>query len=155
MVAAINSPIAGKPADAKKPEPKLLHQVYFKSVGPRTYASQLKECANGNHMLLISEGKREENGDLRMTRLCVFSEDFPAFFKMLKETEAHIQTHPLPEAVRNRRRDFWAKQATAKPEVKSGAPAAVAPTPAPSPKLQTATATGKQMRPARAMAATS
>jgi hypothetical protein len=133
MVATTNRP-EGKGQQLKKPEPKLLHQLYFKSVGPRTYAVQLKECANGNHMLLISEGKREENGDLRMTRLCVFSEDFPDFFKMLRESEAYIGAHPVPEAVRNRRRDFWAKQAAPKTQN----------------NLQSGAAGGKQMKPAGA-----
>lgn len=143
MVATANRPDAKK-AGQKKPEPKLLHQVYFKSVGPRTYAAQLKECANGNHMLLISEGKREENGDLRMTRLCVFSEDFPAFFKMLRDSETYIAAHPLPEAVKNRRRDFWAKQAAPRTEGNRAEA-----------NLQSNAAGGKQMRPAGAMAVTS
>jgi hypothetical protein len=134
MVAAAAKRPEGNKPEQKKPEPKLLHQVYFKSVGPRTYAAQLKECANGNHMLLVSEGKREENGDLRMTRLCVFSEEFLAFFKMLRDTEAHIQAHPVPESVRNRRKEFWAKQAAPKAQ----------------PNLQSAPAGGKQMRPAGA-----
>jgi hypothetical protein len=46
--------------DKPKPEPKILHQSYFKSVGPRTYASQLKELPNGNHLLVLTEGKRDQ-----------------------------------------------------------------------------------------------
>jgi Protein of unknown function (DUF3276) len=100
-----------KPAKAQKPEPKILFQKYFKSVGPRTYASQLKELANGNHMLVLTEGKRDETtGELRKSSLCVFAEDFDAFFALLKDSSAFIQSHPLPPDVRERRRRFWAKK---------------------------------------------
>ena len=34
-----------------KPEPTILFQKFFKSVGPRTYAAQVKEAANGNHFV--------------------------------------------------------------------------------------------------------
>ena len=55
----------GKP----KPEPKILFQTYFKSVGPRTYAAQLKEAGNGNHFLVLTEGKRDDaSGDVKRTR---------------------------------------------------------------------------------------
>ncbi|HUB24153.1 MAG TPA: DUF3276 family protein [Tepidisphaeraceae bacterium] len=106
-----------RPAKAK-PEPKILHQTFFKSVGPRTYASQVKELANGNQMLLLTEGRRDEStGELRKTRLAVFAEDFAVFFNMLKETSQFIDAHPLPEAVRQRRQQFWKKAAARKTPV--------------------------------------
>ena len=97
-----------------KQEPKILHQTFFKSIGPRTYASQVKELGNGNHMLMLTEGRRDEaTGELRKTRLCVFSEDFPVFFNMLKESSRFIESHPLPDDVRKRRQKYWAKTAAA------------------------------------------
>jgi hypothetical protein len=101
-----------KPANGKpKPEPKIIHQTFFKSVGPRTYASQVKELANGNHMLLLTEGRRDEvSGEVRKTRLAVFSEDFPAFFQMVKQTAEFIKAHPVPPDVQARRKKFWYKQ---------------------------------------------
>jgi hypothetical protein len=99
-----------------KQEPKILHQTFFKSIGPRTYASQVKELANGNQMLLLTEGRRDEvTGELRKTRLCVFAEDFPVFFNMLKESSRFIDSHPLSDEVRRRRERFWQKQAKAAP----------------------------------------
>jgi hypothetical protein len=111
---------AGKP----KVEPKIIHQTFFRSVGPRTYASQVKELGNGNQLLVLTEGKRDDaTGEVRKTRLFVYAEDFSAFFKMLKESAAFISAHPLPEAVRKKRQQFWAKQAA---ESKSPRPAQVA-----------------------------
>ncbi len=93
-----------------KPEPKILFQSYFKSVGPRTYAAQMKEAANGNHFLVLTEGKRDESsGDVKKTRLFVFSEDFVAFFRLMKETSEFIKAHPLSEKVKQKREKFWAK----------------------------------------------
>jgi hypothetical protein len=94
-----------------KPEPKILFQKYFKSVGPRTYAAQVKELANGNHLLVLTEGKRDpESGDVRKTRLFVFGEDILAFFRLLHETAGFIRANPLPEEVKKRREKFWAKK---------------------------------------------
>ena len=50
---------AGK-FNGPKPEPKILFQQFFKSVGPRTYAAQVKQAANGNHFLVLTEGKRDD-----------------------------------------------------------------------------------------------
>ena len=48
----------------------ILFQQFFKSVGPRTYAAQIKQASNGNHYLLLTEGKREKDSDeVRKTRL--------------------------------------------------------------------------------------
>src|SRR4051812_40045720 len=70
-----------------KPEPKILFQKFFKSVGPRTYAAQVKQAGNGNHFLVLTEGKREDKtAEVKKTKLFVFSEDFPEFLGMLQET---------------------------------------------------------------------
>lgn len=97
-----------------KTEPKILFQDYFKSVGPRTYAAQLKEAGNGNHFLVLTEGKRDDKtGDVRKTKLFVFSEDFEAFFTMLDRTREFSRRHPVPADVRRRQQRYWAKQADA------------------------------------------
>src|SRR5881392_109838 len=60
---------------APKGEPKILFQKYFKSVGPRTYAAQLKEAGNGNHFLVLTEGKRDpETNEVKKLKLFVYSE---------------------------------------------------------------------------------
>ena len=101
MPAAMQMRAQGK--SAPKPEPKILHQAFFKSVGTRTYAAQVKEAGNGNHFILLTEGKRDEKtGELRKTRLIVFSEDFPEFFKLLDQTHRFTQSHPVPESVARR-----------------------------------------------------
>jgi hypothetical protein len=100
-------------ADGKpdvKPEPKILFQTYFKSAGPRTYAAQVKEAGNGNHFLVLTESKREKGSDEpRKTRLFVFSEDFEAFFDLIKQTAEHTRKNPVPENVRRRQEQFWKK----------------------------------------------
>jgi hypothetical protein len=103
---------APPPSANGKPEPKIIFQKFFRSVGPRTYASQVKELANGNHLLVLTEGKRDEaTGEVRKTRLFIYGEDFTAFFRLLHETAAFIRANPLPEEVRERRNRFWAKKA--------------------------------------------
>jgi hypothetical protein len=105
--AAIN----GKPAANGKPEPKIIFQKFFHSVGPRTYAAQVKELANKNHLLVLTEGKRDElTGEVRKTKVFVFGEDFSAFFRLLHETATFIRANPLPEEVRERRAKFWARK---------------------------------------------
>ncbi len=94
-----------------KPEPKILFQKYFKSVGPRTYAAQVKEAGNGNHFLVLTEGKRDDKtGDLRRISLLVFSEDFPAFFELVEQAQQFIAANPVPQEVRKKREEFWSKQ---------------------------------------------
>lgn len=94
-----------------KPEPKILFQTYFKSVGPRTYAAQLKEAANGNHFLAFTEGKRDQKTDeLRKVSVLVFSEDFEAFFKLMHEAEAFVRDHPVSPEVRDKQRKYWAQK---------------------------------------------
>ena len=96
---------------ADRPEPEILFQKYFKSVGPRTYAAQLKKAGTGNHFLVLTEGKRDDkSGELRKTRVFVYSEDFVAFFRMLHETAQFIREHPVPPEVRQQRQRYWAKQ---------------------------------------------
>jgi len=96
-----------------KPEPEILFQKYFKSVGPRTYAAQLKRATNGNQFLVLTEGKRDDKtGDVRKTKLFIWSEDFVAFFRMLHETAKYIRENPLPNEIRQKRERYWAKQAT-------------------------------------------
>jgi hypothetical protein len=91
---------------------KILFQNYFKSVGPRTYAAQVKEAGNGNHYLVLTEGKRDEStGDIRKTRLFVFSEDFDAFFKLIDEAATFVRAHPLPDDIKRRQDRYWAKKA--------------------------------------------
>lgn len=103
-------------ASPSKPDGKqdsdILFQTYFKSVGPRTYAAQVKRAGNGNHFVVLTEGKRDENsGEVRKTRLYVFSEDFSAFFKMLQETAVFIRANPLPEEIKQKRANYWKKKA--------------------------------------------
>src|SRR5579864_5646801 len=98
---------------ASKPpaEHEILKQSWFKSVGPRTYAAQVKKAGNGNHFLVITEGKRDDStGDIRKSRLFLFSEDFAEFFRMLHETAKFIRENPVPDDVRRRRENFWDKQ---------------------------------------------
>ena len=99
------------PSNGSKIEPKILFQKYFKSVGPRTYAAQLKEAGNGNHFLVLTEGKRDlETGEVKKTRVFVYSEDFSAYFRMLQETVQFIKTHPVPEDIKIKRQRYWAKK---------------------------------------------
>lgn len=97
-----------------KPEADVLFQKYFKSVGPRTYAAQIKRARNGNHFLVLTEGKRDESsGEVRKTRLFLFSEDFVSFFRMLHETAQFIKANPVPEDVRKKQERHWAKNRNA------------------------------------------
>jgi hypothetical protein len=96
---------------ADKPEAKILFQKFFKSIGPRTYAAQIKEAGNGNHYLVLIEGKRDEvTGELKKSKVFVFSEDFGLFFRMLHETAQYLKAHPVPEEIKLRRQRYWAKK---------------------------------------------
>lgn len=110
--------------DPSKPkaEPRILFQSYFKSVGPRTYAAQVKEAGNGNHFLVLTEGKRDEGSeDVRKTRLFLFSEDFAVFFKLMKQTAEFIKANPVSAKVKQKREKFWAKHAANNEGEKSAA----------------------------------
>lgn len=92
-------------------EHEILFQRWFKSVGPRTYAVQVKKANNGNHYLVLTEGKRDEKTDeVRKTRLFLFSEDFVEFFKMLHETAVFVRENPVPEGVKKKRERFWSRR---------------------------------------------
>src|SRR5437763_656519 len=96
------------PAVADHP---ILFQNFFKSVGPRTYAAQVKKANNANHYLVITEGKRQKDSDeVRKTRLFVYSEDFVQFFRMIKATADWIREHPVPPDVQKERARFWSKK---------------------------------------------
>jgi hypothetical protein len=104
-------PQASGQAKADKPEHEILFQTYFKSVGPRTYAAQVKKASNDNHYLVLTEGKRDEKtGEVRKARLFVYSEDFVAFFRMLQDTAQFIRANPVPDDVKKRRDRFWTKK---------------------------------------------
>jgi len=125
---------AARKNDSPKEEPKILFQKYFKSVGPRTYASQVKEAGNGNHFLVLTEGKRDDKtGEVRKTRLFVISEDFVEFFKMLHETAQFIKANPVSDEVKERRKRYWNKKAEDSADTGSPSEAAAAPK-APAPK---------------------
>jgi hypothetical protein len=105
-----NRPPAAQGPSPAKPDADVLFQTYFKSVGPRTYAAQVKRASNGNHFVVLTEGKKDpETGEPRKIRLFVFSEDFKEFFKMLQETAIFIRENPVPEEIKNKRAKFWAK----------------------------------------------
>lgn len=104
------APAGAAPVDGK-PEQKVLFQKLFKSVGPRTYAAQIKELANGNHLLVLTEAKRDaQTGNVRKNKLFVFGEDLSAFFRLLHETATFIRANPLPEEIRKRREKYWTKK---------------------------------------------
>jgi len=103
--------VKGKAQDKSPVEHRILFQTYFKSVGPRTYAAQVKQATNGNHYLILTEGKRDaKTNDLRKISLYIFSEDFPKFFQMVKSTAEFIKSHPVSPEVKERREKFWSKQ---------------------------------------------
>lgn len=98
------------PTFTKKPkaEPKIIHQAFFKSVGPRTYAAQIKEIANGNQLLVLTEGKRDEKtNEVRKTRLFIYAEDFAEFFKMLDDARTFVSENPVSKDTQARRKRFW------------------------------------------------
>ena len=89
----------------------ILFQKFFKSVGPRTYAAQIKEASNGNQYLVLTEGKRLPDSDeVRKIRLFIYSEDFVEFFHMLGETARWIKAHPVSDEVKKKREKFWARK---------------------------------------------
>ena len=122
----------GKTAGPRKDaEHEILFQKYFKSVNPqRTYASQVKKAGNGNHYVVFTEGRRDDaTGEVRKTRLFVYSEDFIEFFRMLQETAHFIRDNPVPEGISKKRRQFWSRKGD-QPKAPLGAAAAAAPRPA-------------------------
>jgi len=102
-----------RPAPKPMVEAPILFQTFFRSLGTRTYAAQVKEAGNGNHFIVLTEGRREKDSDeVRKTRLLVFSEDFAEFFSLLQRTKQFIDEHPLPEDFQRKRRQLWKKRQT-------------------------------------------
>lgn len=101
---------------AARPEAKILFQQYFKSVGPRTYAAQVKEAGNGNQFIVLTESKRDKNSDEpRKTRLFIFSEDFEELFKLIDAAAAFVRAHPVSPEVRTRQKQYWSKKPASGP----------------------------------------
>ena len=99
-----------KPPSAQTDQ-EILFQKFFKSVGPRTYAAQVKRARNGNHFLVLTEGRRDEKtGDVRKARAFVYSEDFVEFFRLVKSAAEFIKENPVPPEVKRRQEQFWAKR---------------------------------------------
>ena len=100
---------ARKPEQTK--EHKILYQTYFKSVGTRTYAAQVKEAGNGNHFILITEGSRDkQTGEVRKKSVIIFSEDFEEFGKLIGDTMQFVRAHPVPPDIAQRQKNFWRKK---------------------------------------------
>ncbi|HEY2586012.1 MAG TPA: DUF3276 family protein [Tepidisphaeraceae bacterium] len=111
MPAATAAGGGGPGAEKGKSEGEILFQDYFKSVGPRTYAAQVKRSGNGNHFLVLTEGKRDDkSGEVRKIRLFLFSEDFGDFFRMLHKTAQFIRENPVPPEIAAKRKKFWDRQ---------------------------------------------
>jgi hypothetical protein len=79
-----------------RPEQKILFQKFFKAGQNRTYAAQVKETSGGQPFLVITDGRRDKEGELRKSYVYVFSENFAEFFRMLQETAQYIKAHPAP-----------------------------------------------------------
>lgn len=93
-------------------EAKILFQQFFKSVGPRTYAAQVKQAGNGNHFVVLTESRRKEGqAEPSKTRLFVFSEDFVEFFKLIQATAQFIKANPVSAEVRARQKRYWTRKA--------------------------------------------
>src|SRR4051812_37627762 len=98
-------------AAAGADEQKILFQKFFKSVGPRTYAAQIKQARNGNYFLVLTEGKRDpETDEVRKTKILVFSEDFKNFSPLLTDAVASLREHPMPDEIKQKRDRYWAKR---------------------------------------------
>lgn len=102
---------ASPSAAAAAKEPKVLFQKYFKSIGSRTYAAHLKENDKGNQFLVLTEGKRDPaTGEVKKSKVFIYSEDFAQYFRMLHETAQFIKAHPVPEEVKLKRQRYWARK---------------------------------------------
>ncbi|MGN6727929.1 MAG: DUF3276 family protein [Tepidisphaeraceae bacterium] len=81
------------------------------SPGPRTYAAQVKKATNGNHYLVLTEGRRDDKtGEVYKKRLNVFSEDFEPFLDLIRAFAAFNKAHPVPDNVRQRQAALWKKK---------------------------------------------
>ncbi len=100
----------GGVASRPKNEPEELFLKTFRSVGPRTYEAQVMRAGNGNHYIVLSEGKADDaTGEVRKTRLFVFSEDFDEFWGLMRDVARFVKENPLPDEIRQKREAFWAK----------------------------------------------
>jgi hypothetical protein len=109
MAATPKNPTPSKNGDA---EDVVLFQKYFKSLGPRAYAAQIKRASNGNHCLVIIESKRDpETHEVKKSKVLIWSEDLASFFKMMQETLHFHKANPVPEEIRKRRERYWQKRA--------------------------------------------
>ena len=98
-------------AAAAAKEPKILFQKHFKSIGPRTYATQVKENDKGNQFLVLTESKRDPaSGEVKKTKVFVYSEDFAQYFRMLHETAQFIKAHPVSDEIKLKRQRYWARK---------------------------------------------
>jgi hypothetical protein len=107
-----------KERDTKRDRPPdpILFQTWFKSVGPRTYAAQIRRARNGNQYLVLTEGNRDKQTDeVRKTSLYVFSEDFQPLFHMLREAAQWIRSNPLSPDLVSKRQKFWQKRSDSAP----------------------------------------
>ena len=122
----------GSAAAAAAKEPKVLFQKHFKSVGPRNYAAHVKENDKGNQFLVLTETKRDPaTGEIKKTKVFVYSEDFGQYFRMLHETAQFIKSHPVSDDVKLKRQRYWARkeaeQATAPTRLRVAAAAPATP----------------------------
>ena len=103
--------LEGGKVSRQKVDHDILFQKFFKSVGPRTYAAQVKRARNGNHYLVLTDGHRDEKtGDLRKSRVFVYSEDFVEFFRLVKSAAEFIKEHPVSDEVRRRQAERWSRR---------------------------------------------
>ncbi|HQY87535.1 MAG TPA: DUF3276 family protein [Tepidisphaeraceae bacterium] len=106
---------SAKPDKDKQPDP-ILFQTYFKSVGPRTYAAQMKKARNGNHYLVLTEGKRDaKTNELKKISLFLFSEDFQRFFHLMRETAEWIKANPVDPEVAEKQAKRWKEKEKREP----------------------------------------
>jgi hypothetical protein len=152
VTSARNGSTRHSPASsAAAKEPKILFQKYFKSVGTRSYAAHLKENDKGNQFLVLTEVKRDpESGEVKKTKVFVYSEDFAHYFRMLHETAQFIKAHPVSEEVKLKRQRYWARKEAEQAAAARMSPARVAAAPAtPVRPAKVATAKSTTRRPAR------
>lgn len=89
-------------------DPETLFQAYFKSIGPRRYAAQLQRASNGNHYLVLTESKPDkETKELRRTKLYIYSEDFDAFFNLMRHAFHGTKEHPVPANIAAKQQAYW------------------------------------------------
>jgi hypothetical protein len=86
---------AGKPPSKPPIKREIVKTWAFDSVGPRKYAMQIQRASNGNPLLLIVEGKPQEDGTFRRISVYVWSEDFEKLFATLDEVRAYMREHDI------------------------------------------------------------